>query len=46
MNGCLRPVLGGVVSGLTQGNNGVFKPTTEGAELPGGGNGEEVIQPM
>ena len=42
----LRPVLGGVVSGLTQGSNGVFKPTTEGAELPGGGNGDEVVQPM
>lgn len=42
----LRPVLGGVISGLTQGNNGVFKPTIESAELPGSGGDEEIIQPL
>jgi hypothetical protein len=41
----LKPVIGGVVSGLTQGSNGLFKPTIEGVEMPGG-NGDEVVKPQ
>ncbi len=42
-----RPILDGIViGGLVQKGDGTFDSVTEGTELPGEGNDDEVIQPM